>query len=200
MADFARNSLGQVQTKTVGGLRQCASCLVLKSLDGFSRTGRGGEYVASYCLMCYAARASAYYHANRSKVRAKDRGKYRVDAGYRDGQKQRAARWGKENQQRRRELVRASYYRNLARSRSVKRASEQRRRAWKVGLSGDVTPLQIEARVAFYGWRCWMCGDPYDCIDHVKPLAKGGFHLPANIRPACSHCNSQKGAKWPLEG
>lgn len=32
--------------------------------------------------------------------------------------------------------------------------------------------------------------------DHVKPLAKGGPHILANIRPACVSCNSRKHATW----
>lgn len=31
-----------------------------------------------------------------------------------------------------------------------------------------------------------------------KPLAKGGLHCLANLRPACRACNAQKNARWPL--
>lgn len=79
-----------------------------------------------------------------------------------------------------------------------KRASGQRRQANKRGASGDATPTQIAARVALWGGKCWMCGAAYEHIDHVKPLAKGGSNWPANLRPACAHCNSSKRDSWPL--
>ena len=31
-------------------------------------------------------------------------------------------------------------------------------------------------------------------IDHVLPVALGGTHDPANLRPACGSCNSSTGA------
>ncbi len=63
---------------------------------------------------------------------------------------------------------------------------------------GTASPEQIAARVAVYGGLCWICrAAPYDALDHVKPLARGGSNWPANLRPACTPCNSRKGAKWP---
>jgi len=65
---------------------------------------------------------------------------------------------------------------------------------------GRATPAQIEARVEFYGRRCWICKvGPYAALDHVKPLSKGGSNWPANLRPACTPCNSRKGSRWPYE-
>lgn len=62
------------------------------------------------------------------------------------------------------------------------------------------TPEQLRQRLAYYGFRCWICGSPDDLtIDHVKPLSKGGAHTLANLRPACSTCNSKKGSRWPYE-
>lgn len=59
------------------------------------------------------------------------------------------------------------------------------------------TAEQLRQRIAFYGNRCWMCGAPAATVDHVKPLAKGGAHMLCNLRPACTECNSRKGAQWP---
>lgn len=62
------------------------------------------------------------------------------------------------------------------------------------------TPAKIEARFAYYGHRCWLCGGKSGDLqrDHVKPLSKAGAHLPANIRPACESCNKSKGNRWPF--
>ncbi len=43
-----------------------------------------------------------------------------------------------------------------------------------------------------------MCGGPFEEVDHVKPIAKGGWHALANLRPACFRCNNQKSDKWPV--
>jgi 5-methylcytosine-specific restriction endonuclease McrA len=66
-------------------------------------------------------------------------------------------------------------------------------------IPGACTEAKIEARMAYWGRRCWMCGST-ELIerDHVKPLSKGGQHLPANIRPACRPCNRSKKDTWPI--
>lgn len=60
------------------------------------------------------------------------------------------------------------------------------------------TTQQLAEKVAYWGGKCWMCGAAYDAIDHVKPLAKGGWHCLSNLRPACSACNGGKRDKWPF--
>lgn len=59
------------------------------------------------------------------------------------------------------------------------------------------TDDQLRAKIAFWGDRCWMCHGPYDAVDHVKPLSKGGWHALLNSRPACRPCNSSKSGRWP---
>lgn len=79
------------------------------------------------------------------------------------------------------------------------RAKNARRRATKAAvLTISFTPAQLQARWDYYGNRCWICRAPATCTDHVKPIAKGGPHMLANLRPACGTCNSSKGAEWPL--
>lgn len=60
------------------------------------------------------------------------------------------------------------------------------------------TREQLEQKLAMWGAECWMCGLPAKQIDHVKPLAKGGPHILANLRPACGRCNVRKAAHWPV--
>lgn len=54
------------------------------------------------------------------------------------------------------------------------------------------------ARWAYYGGRCWMCGQVADTWDHVKPRSRGGPDLASNLRPACFPCNMRKGPAWPV--
>ncbi len=84
----------------------------------------------------------------------------------------------------------------------AKRAERERHRARKRNAFGIdyTTNAMITARIEYYGWCCWICGKPMEAIDHVKPLSKGGAHLPCNLRPICRDCNSSKGNKWPLPG
>ncbi len=81
------------------------------------------------------------------------------------------------------------------------RAKSIRQRVQKANAFGaDYTTLtMIEARCEYYGHLCYICGNPMEVVDHVKPLAKGGAHLPCNLRPACRQCNTAKGAKWPID-
>jgi len=80
------------------------------------------------------------------------------------------------------------------------RALRERRRARKLDARGaDYTTAEhIKGRWAMWGDRCYICGEPAEATDHVIPLARGGSHWPANLRPICRHCNSAKGASWPI--
>lgn len=79
----------------------------------------------------------------------------------------------------------------------LRRAAHWAREANKRAAEGVATAEQIEARIAYYGGRCWMCGDSATQLDHVKPLAHGGSNWPANLRPACAPCNIRKRDRWP---
>jgi len=60
------------------------------------------------------------------------------------------------------------------------------------------TDDQLTARLSMWP-GCWLCGTPGPLqVDHVKPLAAGGPHCLANLRPACPTCNWIKGDRWPL--
>lgn len=81
------------------------------------------------------------------------------------------------------------------------RLSKALRDARKRGTSvAAITTQQVMARFAVFGYRCWMCGAPWEQIDHVKPLSKGGPHILANLRPACARCNRSKNDSWPFAG
>lgn len=57
---------------------------------------------------------------------------------------------------------------------------------------------QVAARMSYWGNCCWICSGPFESIDHLKPIAKGGWHILANLRPTCRSCNNRKSARWPL--
>jgi HNH endonuclease len=141
---------------------------------------------------------------------------YRADPQHRRFAREKTAKWRAENPERQRE--------NLARWRTIpknQQLARERARAWRIAnpkrrseqtarrnalkWSGQATriPMELlEAKLAYWGWRCWIAGP--NCVgepeqwDHVKPLSKGGAHLLANLRPACQPCNFGKRAQWPF--
>jgi 5-methylcytosine-specific restriction endonuclease McrA len=75
--------------------------------------------------------------------------------------------------------------------------SANRRAAKRQRSAGDIPWGAIQSKFVYWGNRCWMCGTSERLtIDHVKPLSKGGWHVLANIRPACLSCNCSKNNKW----
>jgi 5-methylcytosine-specific restriction endonuclease McrA len=90
-------------------------------------------------------------------------------------------------------------WRTSERGKVIVRANSQRRRAWKLGALGVdyTTTKMIKGRCEMWGNRCYICGGPMGAVDHVKPLSRGGPHLPCNLRPICKTCNAVKKDKWP---
>ncbi|MGO4604514.1 HNH endonuclease [Terrabacter sp. 2YAF2] len=84
----------------------------------------------------------------------------------------------------------------------TKDAYRLRRYRYKAAAGGQIiafTPEQKAARFAMWGGRCWRCGIAEATEeDHVKPIAKGGSHCLANLRPICQKCNTTKRDLWPL--
>lgn len=68
-------------------------------------------------------------------------------------------------------------------------------KARRKNAPGICTVAQAQARVEYFGGLCWMCRKPWEELDHVKPIARGGSNWPANLRPACGDCNRRKGAR-----
>jgi 5-methylcytosine-specific restriction endonuclease McrA len=93
-------------------------------------------------------------------------------------------------------LKRQAAYNRSAAGKAAKRRNEHHRRA----VIGIYTEEQLQARIDFYGRRCYLCGCDWDAlpskqkhIEHVIPLSRGGTNWPANLRPACEPCNLKKG-------
>lgn len=91
---------------------------------------------------------------------------------------------------------------NDEKAKAAYRRDRHRRRSMELGAAGVFTEEQWQARLAYFGWCCWVCGCDwkelpsfYKTIDHIIPLSKGGSNWPANLRPACKSCNSIRKAK-----
>lgn len=122
-------------------------------------------------------RASAWYEANKERAIA-----YATD-------------WRRRNPEKRAQIARAWLNRNP----EFSRLATGRRRA---AMRSRSVPFSIEtfaARMAYWGNECWMCGGPFEHVDHVKPISRGGWHCLANLRPSCARCNTSKANRWPID-
>lgn len=97
---------------------------------------------------------------------------------------------------------------NRERVRESNRHHGHIRRAQKANATDPCRPVTmaiITRRVLLFGNSCAYCGASSPShIDHVEPLARGGFHVPDNLVPACQRCNCSKsdsslGAWYPSQ-
>ena len=151
--------------------KRCTGCQVIKPLSEFGgRPDR--KSLRARCKECYREYARARYHRG----------------GYYDPDRARV------RYQESRDKIRAYQSEYAKRNRDKRNDAKHRRRSLQSGQS--VSAHLVRARVEAFGGLCWICGDPYSQIDHVKPLGKGGPHMASNLRPACGYCNASKKDKW----
>jgi len=84
-----------------------------------------------------------------------------------------------------------------------KNEHEHRRRARRRGNACVIFSVSDwREKLKLYNGSCAYCiTSKANEMDHVVPLALGGAHSLANVRPACSSCNRIKGARiWYLDG
>ena len=131
-------------------------------------------------------RKKVWREKNRKRVNEIAREGY---ARHRDKCLERSRDWHAKNP----EKVKAGKARYFKENRTTVLAWLMRRRTKKLNAPGHSTAEQIRARIEYYGSKCYLCRvAPYQHLDHVIPLSRGGSNWPANIRPACSPCNLKK--------
>ena len=158
----------------------------LISRRGASRRWRESnpEHVEAYRRKYYKRNREAY-HIRSAKYRA-EKPQY-----FRDYKRN----WYRENQERARTYLREWHRQDVNRA----RVYGARRRARLEEGRVTFTVNELEQRMSMFGFRCYMCSGPFETVDHVKPLAKGGPDCLANLRPACKTCNSRKRDNWPYK-
>lgn len=204
----------------------CTLCSVEKSIEAFPRRKRLNDYAhENRCKECKYAQGREYHAKWRAKPENKARmnarsAQWRIDNLEREKELNR--KWRSENRDRKNATTKAWYesvgkqridpvkrqaanvrwreanperYREL----SVVHANIRRSRVAGVQVV-DFSVEQLSDRLDYYGRKCWICKEaPYEHLDHVKPISKGGAHMLSNLRPACAKCNLSKKDKWPLE-
>lgn len=72
---------------------------------------------------------------------------------------------------------------------------QRRHERLKNAPGGPYDPIRYVDRVEYYGFQCAYCTvEPATTLDHCIPVSRGGSNWPANIRPACASCNTEKGS------
>lgn len=117
-----------------------------------------------------------YYESNRAKEAA------------------RHARYHRENADKVR--ARTAAYRRTPEGTAANRAMCAKYRARKKALDcGCASTSALRVVWALDCGLCAYCGVPAAEIDHVVPLASGGWHCVRNLRAACRRCNNSKRAQ-----
>jgi len=171
-AYYERNERRELLTAT--GLQICSDCHEAKPFEAFSPLQNGKRH--HYCRVCAGRKAREWDVQHREHVRERSAQYYERNA---DHLRAYTAAWAKANP-----------------SACVLQTAKRRARK----QAATVVPFTVEqlaAKFAYWGNRCWICGASAQAADHVKPLAKGGPHVLANIRPICKRCNSRKYTRWP---
>lgn len=136
-----------------------------------------------------------YYRKNRDK-RLKQCKQYRLDNI--EKEKLRSKKYYQDNKESYLEYSRAysKIYCQTERGKELAIIRSQRRRALKASVKDTLTPEQWKQVLIDYDHMCLYCGSKDKLtIDHFIPYYKGGENTVDNVVPACSYCNSSKGAK-----
>lgn len=196
--------------------KACHRCKEILPVDSFYRRADAADGRQYSCKSCTAKLLNAWKNKNPEKAKAANRARVlrEKEKGY-----PRSSAWRSKNRERVNATAMKSYWKNRnhrlivmkkwrtenpEKMKALKKAYRKnnrpvvlawlmRRRARKAQAPGYSTAEQIQARVDYYGGKCYLCRiAPYEHIDHVIPIAKGGTNWPANLRPACAICNMKK--------
>ncbi len=163
--------------------------MTCKLCDQPRRQLRSGKF-DRYCEEHHRQEVSEYYYRNKGKrlaamaiLQTLPETKERTKRYYRDNRESLLAKYRKWEMG------------NPEKVQANKRKQRQRERS----ALGFCTEVQWQARVDFYGRRCYLCGCDWDAlpsfektVEHVIPLSRNGTHWPANLLPACRDCNTRK--------
>ena len=182
-------------------MRETKSCAACRAADRVRPClfcgAQLGERQSKCCGM--PACKEAYRLGRQTKALARQRERYATEVEYRERILNYAVAWRKREPEAWAESQRKYYLANREKRIAQATAHATARRAHKkASMVISFTAEQLRQRLSMYH-GCWICGhDSWDEIDHVKPIAKGGPHILANLRPACRDCNRRKSATWPI--
>lgn len=187
-------------------MRRCTKCTGMRPLAEFSKDKSRRDGLHPWCKTCRSASRKRRYRTHKQEIDARNQA---YVAANRERVNEYQRQWRKRNPEKVRETVarRKERHRELVYRwrdehpelvKEISRNASRRRRARKNNASvHSFSREQLAARLSMFP-GCWMCGGDATEVDHVKPLAKGGGHILANLRPICKTCNNHKRARWPI--
>lgn len=173
-----------------------------------NRTYKDKLYYSSTCKLCTANENKIYRLKNKDIIKTrkkiycennKNKIKFSKEQWYLKNKKHNAAKsasWVKANPDGRKQIVHRYYLKNKL---YYKLKCAERAAKLKQVTIQKFSKLEFEQRMSVFGFKCAYCNGPFEHIDHLKPLIKGGIHCLSNLRPACKKCNLSKNKKNALE-
>jgi 5-methylcytosine-specific restriction endonuclease McrA len=153
----------------------CGACHVVKGHDAFALKSGSASGRQAKCKACMAQQ----YVENREAILGRQAQQY---AENREVFLGRQARYRAANP----DKIRAKSQRRRARKRNAITDGHTWRELMNYWAENDM-------------YACVYCDRPWDAVEHVAPLARGGAHALWNLVPACSDCNARKAARDPFE-
>lgn len=83
--------------------------------------------------------------------------------------------------------------------RQIALVAKHKKRARLVRCEATLTLKQWLTTLHHFQWRCAYCQGPYETLEHLIPIQRGGGTTAGNCIPSCKSCNSRKGLRLPDE-
>ncbi len=182
--------------------RETKNCAACRAADRVRPCFYCGTQLGERQSKCCGAPAcqKGYRKDKQARAAARTKQRYAEEPEYREWRLSINAAWRTANPETWRDQQMQYYYANREKRIADATARATARRAHKrETMVLPFTAEQLRERLSVYD-RCWICGsEAWEEVDHVKPIAKGGPHILANLRPACRNCNRRKSAAWPID-
>ena len=190
-------------------MKKCSKCSESKPRDEFPKRKSSRDGLHGWCRPCFrayytqamrnwrAANPERALEANREWVKNNPKAAAAKDRRWKEANREQTRAYAAQRRQENPEAVRAAYHR--WRNKNI--AKERLRITTRRSLLKDSPELRT-FMANLLSQPCRYCGATENItVDHVVPLSRGGKHEQANLAPACSSCNSSKGARtldeWP---
>lgn len=153
-------------------MKTCSRCERRLPLDAFYRSKDGRQGRQNYCKRCTVEVQRERYAdpVKRTTILAQGQ---RSRERNREAVSTRIARWREENPE-------------------AQRVWTAHHRATRAGVVSTLTRDEWLEILKRFRWCCAYCDGPFESLDHVVPLSRGGANTADNVVPACLSCNSAK--------
>ncbi|MGD9705226.1 MAG: HNH endonuclease [Acidimicrobiia bacterium] len=134
---------------------------------------------------------AAYKAANADRIREQ---KVAYNAANADRIREQKVAYNAANADRIREQKAA--YRQTPEGKARDARANAKRRAALSASDATLTAEEWATILDRFDHRCYVCGAPWEELEHLTPLSRGGTHSAENVRPSCTECNRGTGGKW----